>query len=561
MFIRVKSTPNSPRKSIQIVENVRHGDKIKQKIVHYVGIALDDDEEAKLKELANDLIAKITLKRQQSSPQPDMFPINTQELSNSLKTKLGRRPRKKLEDIIPPEQITLVEVEETARLIEGVHEVGNVVFNELGYNSILKTKRDISMLRDLVLTRLVFPCSKYKLQRIMDEQFGKGYSLDSIYYLMDKIAAKVDDIKQITFTASNKLFPGKIDVIFFDVTTLYFESTNCDEIREFGYSKDCRFNTTQVVLALATNEDGLPIGYELFPGNQAEVKTLVAAITGWQKTLSIGAVCFVGDRAMFSEGNISLLEKHGYTYVIAAKLRALPAKLKEDLLLDTNYRTTVIGKTFGWVGEFDYKGRRLISSYKTSRAIKNAKDRNRIIDKIKKKIGNEGMTDKLISNYGIKKYTTTNKGSTTMIDEDKISLDSSWDGLHGIITNDTKSTPEELIVKYSKLWRIEESFRINKHLLEMRPIFHWRPERIKAHIAICYMSFAILRHLQYRVNLTQKISYNMILEELMNVQSSIYAHKKTKDLYRMPGKFTNNARKIYKAYQLERSLDPTPYIS
>ena len=136
-----------------------------------------------------------------------------------------------------------------------------------------------------------------------------------------------------------------------------------------------------------------------------------------------------------------------------------------------------------------------------------------------------------------------------------------WDGLHGVISNIKEDGPQSLIARYAKLWIIEESFRINKHTLKMRPIFHWKPERIHAHIAICYMTFSVLRHLQYRVNLTQKISIDEILDELLNVQASIYIHKKTKDRYRVPGSFSNNARKIYKTFNLERSLDATVYLT
>src|SRR5581483_6318457 len=107
-------------------------------------------------------------------------------------------------------------------------------------------------------------------------------------------------------------------------TTLYFESTDTDELRNFGYSKDHRSNTTQVVLALATNSQGLPIGYELFEGNKAEVSTLVAAIESWKKIFNINKVCFVGDRAMFSQKNLQLLDQINYSYIVAAKLKTLP---------------------------------------------------------------------------------------------------------------------------------------------------------------------------------------------------------------------------------------------
>jgi transposase len=155
---------------------------------------------------------------------------------------------------------------------------------------------------------------------------------------------------------------------------------------------------------------------------------------------------------------------------------------------------------------------------------------------------------------------TVNQDATVVLAEDKIEGAAQWDGLHGIITNIHHDLPASLIARYAKLWIIEESFRINKHTLEMRPIFHWVPARIHAHIAICYMTFSVLRHLQYRINLTQKISIDTILDELMNVQASIYMHKKTKDQYRVPSCYSNNARKIYKTFGLERSLDATVHL-
>jgi len=160
----------------------------------------------------------------------------------------------------------------------------------------------------------------------------------------------------------------------------------------------------------------------------------------------------------------------------------------------------------------------------------------------------------------VKKFVTKDESAVVNLDQDKIEEAEQWDGLHGIITNITDDTAESLLARYSRLWVIEESFRVNKHTLQMRPIFHFKPERIHAHIAICYMTFSVLRHIQYRVNLTQKISMDTILDELLNVQASIHIHKRTKDRYRLPGYFSNEARKIYKAFGLERSLDASIYL-
>lgn len=560
MFIRVNKTPNSPHRSIQIVESIRTGDKVKQKIVHYVGVANDEDEEQKLKDYGLQLIAKLETKRLNESRQTSLLPVSESEMLAHIKTKAGRKKRKRIEDIIPPEQVALVDVKEQDRIVEGIHEVGNAVYDMLGYNTIFQ-KRDDNILRDLVLSRLANPASKYKSQRILAKQFGKEHDLDSMYRMMDKLYDRIDHVKRCTFEQMRSLFPNKVDLVLFDVTTLYFETTEVDDLRNFGYSKDCRFNTTQVVLALATNEDGLPIGYELFEGNKAEVKTLAASIEHWKTLFNIGDVCFVGDRAMFTRDNLSLLEAHGYNYIVAAKLRSLSEVMQKKVLDDKNYKLTILKNDIAWINELEYENRRLIVTYKKQRAIKDNKEREQVLNKIKKLIGAKGQTKKLISNQGIKKFTHTDESSKTTLDDERIAADALWDGLHGVITNLKNDAAEAIIACYARLWVIEESFRIKKHLLKIRPIFHWRPNRVHAHIAICYMAFAVLRHLQYRVALTQKISPAIIIEELLQVQASIHIHKKTKDLYRVPGYFSNTARKIYKTLGITRNEDATVYVT
>ena len=121
-----------------------------------------------------------------------------------------------------------------------------------------------------------------------------------------------------------------------------------------------------------------------------------------------------------------------------------------------------------------------------------------------------------------------------------------------MITNIRGEEAQNILARYGRLWKIEESFRINKHTLSMRPIYHFKPERIKAHIALCFMAFSVLRHMEYHVKLTQKLSLEVMLDELMYVQASFYRHTPTNKLYRMPGKFSQSAAKIYKAFQLQR---------
>lgn len=556
MYVRVVSTPNSPRKSVRIAGSIRQGYKVKQIIIHHVGVASDDEEIEKLKEIGREWIAKELLREEQSSKQlallpPDSIADKAQQLEQAGQRRQGRKSKTTLQDIASEDRVCLKDLVEEKRVIEGIHDVAGAMYDRIGYTTLLEREKDNQMLRDLVMARLAHPASKYNTQKILDKQFSITHDLDSLYRLMDKITPKIGEIKQRACRQTLTWTNDKIDILFFDCTTLYFESTKVDEVRKFGYSKEHRFNTTQVVLALATNSDGLPIGYELFEGNKAEVTTLLECLESWKRLFKIGTVCFVADRAMMSDDNLKALEKAGHQYVIAAKLRSMPSELKGQILDEKYYTVQSFGDEVGWVGEFKYQSRRLVVSYKTGRAKHDRHQRDQIVEKIQKRLGSKGKTDKLISNQGVKKYTKSEQ-STTVLDPDKIALDAEWDGLHGVISNIKEGPGSELLKRYGRLWKIEESFRINKHTLSMRPIYHFKPERIQAHIAICYMAFSVLRSMEYVAKLTQKITPQELLGELMNVQASYYRNIKTGRCYRIPGVFSHTASKIYRALGLQR---------
>lgn len=554
MYIRVTSTPKSPRKSVKVVESIREGLKVKQVMIHHVGIASTEKEIDKLKQLGLEFIAQEQLRREKATGQLSLFGEETSKerleaIENQSSKKRGRKRLTKLEDLTDSDTVILKNLVEEQRIVDGLHDIGSHVFAQLGYDELLPGKKNIELLLDIVLMRIANPGSKFKAQRLLSNRFARTHDLDAIYRMMDKLYPKINTLKVKTFQRAQKLIPETIDILFFDCTTLYFESTEIDDLRRFGYSKDHRFNTTQLVLALATNSDGLPLGYELFEGNKAEVSTLLACLDSWKEQFNISSVCFVADRAMMSEANLSSLEARGYQYVVAAKLRSMSDELKNDILSEKHYHATLLGNELAWTGEFSYKKRRLVVSWKHSRAKRDAVQREQVINKINKTLGSDGNTQRLITNKGIKKFTKTEE-TKTVLDDLKIAEDMTWDGLHGIITNIKEASHATILRRYSRLWKIEESFRLNKHTLSMRPIFHFKAERIHTHIAICYMAFAVLRHMEYIVNLTQKISPQFILEELMEVQSSILKDTVTGKQYRIPGRFSHTASKIYKAFNL-----------
>lgn len=194
------------------------------------------------------------------------------------------------------------------------------------------------------------------------------------------------------------------------------------------------------------------------------------------------------------------------------------------------------------------KMQRLCISYKPSRATNDLKKRERILSRLAPK---QGAANQVVKTSA-KMYMSTN--GTTALDSEKITRAEKWDGIHGVVTNIMTDKAEDIIARYNNLWRIEDAFRINKHNLNMRPIYHYKKERIYSHIAICYMGFAILKLIQYQTQITQpRFTINNILETLLSVESSIYADTNTKIRYKVPGVMSADAAALYQAFGVKKA--------
>lgn len=347
---------------------------------------------------------------------------------------------------------------------------------------------------------------------------------------------------------------GKIDIIFFDATTVYFESFSSDEFKSIGFSKDLKFNQPQVLFCLMVNKDGLPIGYKVFPGDTYEGHTLIPVLKDLRQRYKIDKVIFVADAGMFNQDNLKELEAEGFEYVLGARLKNLNNALKEKILDKKHYK----GNDDFCIAQFEYEaGRKLVVSYKESRARKDALDREKTIERIRKKISKQKNPKEYLSNYGCKKYLKVSGVSHIELDQDKIKEARRWDGLHGVVTNAKDVSNEEILRQYVNLRHIEEAFRITKHDLKVRPIFHWTEKRIKAHLAICFTAYALVRHLEYRVRMQYKnLSIEKIRQSLIQVQTSILYHVKKKIRFALPSRISQEAKKIYRIMNLTRSLTP-----
>lgn len=551
MFIRVKPTAHPHKNKVQICESIRQGSKVKQVIVRHVGVSQSESELEELKRLAKTLIAQIEEERKG----PFLFSMENlsdqkpDELFLDVTAKKNEEPKEASEALV----VDLNDLSEQKRIVEGFHDVFGYLFNSLGFNSILAKKKS-EVLRELVLARIAKPSSKRASQEILTADFGVDIHLDRIYRMMDSLIEKQDEFQKRIFQSTQSLCFEKINMTFFDVTTLYFESTEEDELRKFGYSKDQKFHSVQVVMALATTQDGLPIGYQTFPGNTAEVSTLLKCLENWKKNLPIGDVTIIADRAMMSENNLQELEQANIKYVIAAKLKKLPKEIREEILKGNGVNIRFDKDDYKLQQHILPNQRRLVVTHSDKRARKDRLDRERVLDKIQKKIGSGKNMKKLVSNRGYQKYLKAEGEGKISLDDEKLAEEEKWDGLHGLITNDGESDALELLQYYRRLWVIEESFRIQKTDLSVRPIYHFKPERIEAHLLLCFLAFTLIRHAEYRIELQkEKVSIQEMRRLLWRTQVSILKDHKTEKLYRVPSKPNQKTKKIYQTFGLVRN--------
>ena len=550
MFVRIKTSPNSPKKSVQIVKSIRNGKSVSQKIVRHVGTALDEEELIKLKELAEFYKAKL-----EAESNPTLFsPETIAEMA--IEARKIKEEKKSL-------RVNLKNLREEARVIVGIHEVYGSIYKDLGFDKVIKNpQRNVATNKNLfniVMARIANPVSKRASVNELEKDFGVKLSLEGVYKMMDKLDNKaIEKIEQLSYSNAQKILKEKINVVFYDCTTLYFESFSEDELKQNGYSKDMKFNQPQVLLGLISTSEGLPIGYELYTGSQYEGSTLKDAVEKLKEKYELDKVVVVADSGLLTQENQDMLDSEGLEYILGARIKNMSKKIEKQILDKSQYRKlTEEGNEKILKIELS-PNKRLIVTHSQKRAEKDKRDREKAVNKLKKKISKSKNPASLISNYGYKKYIKIEGKTKVELDEEKLAKSAAWDGLHGIITNKKELSAEEILDYYHQLWQIEENFRISKHDLRIRPIYHWTPKRVKAHIAISFMALVCVRHLEYRVKRQyKKLSPEVIRNELLHSQCSILKDITTSKKYCLPSKTTKELKKIYQT--VGKKIDSVPF--
>jgi transposase len=340
----------------------------------------------------------------------------------------------------------------------------------------------------LVLCRLVYPGSKLKTVHYFRQHLNLDVSVYTIYRFLDELASGLkQEIEEISFNYTKKILRGKIEVVFYDMTTLYFEASEEDDYRITGFSKDGKHQQPQIMIGLLVSSHGYPIGYQIFEGNTSETKTLIPVLESFQKKFELDKPIIIADAALLSQKNIDALRAEQYEYILGGRLKNETDALKEKIL---NLEIEE-----GKPHELSSPNGRLIITYSSKRAHNDRKNREKGLRRLEKKIASGKLSKKHINNRGYNKYLMLTGDVIISIDYEKFRADGQWDGLKGYVTN-TRLSKNEVIEHYNQLWHVEKAFRISKTDLRIRPIYHRLKRRIEAHICICFTAYTIYKELE-----------------------------------------------------------------
>jgi transposase len=358
------------------------------------------------------------------------------------------------------------------------------IYDSVGFNAIKE-----ELFRHLVIARLAFPLSKLKAIDYLYRFQGVMLDIDAIYRFLDKLSNKLkDQVERIAFAHTVKVLNGNISIVFYDMTTLYFEASDEDDLRETGFSKDGRHQNPQIYLGLLVGLGGYAIGYDIFEGSIYEGHTLIPFLEKITAKFDLNKPIVVADAGLLSNENIKALEEKKYEYIIGARLKNETENVRREILA----RQLGDGQMMKIKKANDS---RLIVAYASNRAAKDEHNRKRGLQRLEKKIKSGKLTKSNINNKGYNKYLKLLGNVSVEIDYDKFEDDKRWDGLKGYITN-TKLNGRQVIENYKNLWQIEKAFRMSKTDLRIRPIYHRLKHRIEAHICISFTAYCIYKELE-----------------------------------------------------------------
>ena len=484
MFLRLKHFKNkdgSTRSYLQLVENIRVGNKTRQKVLVNLG-RVDD---------------------LQNSGQIDRLIESLRNFSTK-------------------EWIRKEALNVNQTYLWGPVIIFEQLWKELGIERVLRRLLgDTDAVSDyveaifaMVLNRLVEPRSK----RGVDKWVAKVYrpefeqlSLQHYYRGLDYLEKFKEEVEEELFSNVKTLFNLNLDLVFWDTTSTYFQGEG-PELSMYGRSKDHRSDCKQVVIGVLMTKDGFPVAHQVFPGNTADIDTFKIALEDIRRRFNIDRVIVVADRGMISNGLIEEIDKAGLSYIFGVKMRR--SKRVEAVLNQPGDYEEVEENLK--VKEVLHEGERYVICFNPFQAERDRIKREEIVKNLTKKL-KQGPKS-LVGNRGYRRYLSMQK-TDVKIDQEKMASEVKYDGKYVLRTN-TKLTNREVAQSYKLLWKVERAFRELKSGLDLRPIYHYTDTRVKGHIMICFLALVMETALCRKLKeIGSTFSYAEILEDLKEIRA------------------------------------------
>lgn len=346
------------------------------------------------------------------------------------------------------------------------------------------------LLLDLVAIRIFEPASKLRSLELMEKYFGLQHSRKNYYKIAPNCLSLKEKVEQHIVNFAMNHYAFTYDILFYDVTTLYFETFEEDELRKNGFSKDNKSQQPQILVALMASKEGFPVAYEVFSGNTFEGKTIIPVVRKFIHKNNVQHFTVVADAAMISTENIKELNQNKIHYIVGARLgnisKELFGKIDKAMIRED-------GKTIRIPTENGF----LICSYSSVRYRKDKYEMEKQIEKAYQIIENPSKSRKT-------KFTQSNGENKLEINQKLIDKTKKLLGLKGYYTDldEKQASNATIIERYHELYKIEQNFRIARSDLQTRPIFHFKEEPIKLHLLICFLALVVSKHIELKANIS-----------------------------------------------------------
>lgn len=447
MYYIRKTKTASKATAVQIVKYVSR----KIEIIKHVGSAHDACEEQELVVIAENWI-------EQASKQSPLFSSSNQSVDSIIFDKyeyLGVR-------------------------FTFIHEIISKLLDRFKFSSL-----GSKLLNDLTIMRIVEPASKLESVELLKEYFGISHRRQSFYEELPKLVKLKDEAEKLILQIATSEFGFNFTLVFYDVTTLYFESFSADILRKPGFSKDGKSNQPQVIIGLVVNDQGFPLSYELFEGNKFEGHTIIPVIQNFQKKHEIKTLTVVADAAMISIENVRELNKKGLSYIVGARVGNLSKVQIENISLR--------------LGKVDKSSVRIATKHGTLICDFSAKRYRKDLNEMEKQLKKAHYYLKNPASMKRTKFLKNSEKNNFELNDGLKKKTELILGIKGYYTNlGDEISNQSIIAHYHNLWHVEQAFRIAKSDLQTRPIFHFKQDAIKTHLIICFMALALSKYIEIK---------------------------------------------------------------